>query len=147
MLNWFKPRKPLSAIRLMIDKIDTTPLVTLNPYSSDKSLQTVITLFDTVGAYEKALIRHHQHLTEDTLIPRYTLGNGVKTIYLRDFFTQEGKFVDVPDAIDRFYKAARAFLEQYETQESLLDKSFNTEKNLLLLQGTVSNLLILLEGL
>ncbi len=148
MFDWFKPRKPLSMIGLLVAEIDAfTAYHAVNPYSSDKSLVKLISLFDTLYDYRQALVRYQEYLSNDALVPRYHLRSTVKQIYLRDFFTHQNKFIDVPEELKSFFEISKDFLILYEQQEMLIDKSFNTEKNLLLLQSVVSNLPPLIRSL
>lgn len=148
MLSWFKPRQPPTAIAILIKDIERLQQKTaLNPYSSDNSLRKLWTLFSTLHEYHSMLLMYHSHLINDTLIPKYLIKYVPQEYYLRDFFTHENKFIMVNDVLQQFLEHCIVFLLAYESKELLTTKSFNTEKNILLLQSTVSNLTTLIRSL
>lgn len=148
MFDWFKPRKPISLLSNVIAEIEQYKLyATINPYSSDKSLVKLITLFGTLYEYRLALVSYIDYLTQDTLVPRYRIPATMLQIYLRDFFTHDKKFIDVVEELSIFLEVCQQYLTLYEEKENLLDKSFNTEKNLLLLQTVTNNVITITRGI
>lgn len=138
----FKPVKPPSEIDKILNKIKTIDLSRYeNSYSSDLSLFRIPVLEKNIVLYSNTLKKILDNLKSDTIIPTYSLGSEVSSIYLRDFLVDDkGCFINTKEALSTFLNLIVTVLATFQDLERSTNKSFNTEKNLLRIQHVISNL-------
>lgn len=119
-----------------------------NAFSSDMSIFRITVCKKTVEEYSDLLRMILRAFEDDRMLYPAQLGIDIQSVYLRDFFIdKKGLMLDPVQSIDDFITLAVKFLTLYEQKEQESNKSFNTEKNLLLTSQVVSNLYILSKEL
>lgn len=149
--KWFgkKPEARESQLASIVKVLkDLQPEKLKNAFSSDMSIFQITVCKKTVDEYSELLRMLMRAFEDDRMLYPAQLGLEVKTVYLRDFFIdKKGMMLDPVESIADFITLAIQFLTLYEQKEQQLNKSFNTEKNLLLTAPVVSNLYILSKEL
>lgn len=149
--KWFgkKPETRESQLASIVKLLkDLQPEKLKNAFSSDMSIFQVTVCKKTVDEYSELLRMLLRAFEDDRMLYPAQVNLEVKTVYLRDFFIdKKGMMLDPVESITDFINLAIQFLTLYEQKEQQLNKSFNTEKNLLLTSHVVSNLYILSKEL
>jgi hypothetical protein len=146
--TWFKRTQFVKPSRYqdVFDNLDQVNLQTV--FSSDKSILKITVGKTNVIEYTKHLNLIIQKFENSTLLYVYEVDPSVKIIFVRDFFIDsQGCFTDPEEVFTLFRTSVKRFLSLYEECEMRADKSFEIEKNLLLSQHLVNNLVILSKEL
>lgn len=143
--NWFKIPKPPSEIDLIIQQIKKKdPSQYSNAYSSDQSINKLLVCKRTIKGYNSLLSLIVKKLTTDEQLSRFELPMETVGVYLRDFLTDDqGNFIDVNTEVAAFFALTEEVLSLFQQLEQQEDKSFNTEKNLYLIQNIIHNLRVI----
>lgn len=146
--TWFKRDQSdkVSRYQDVFDNLDQVNLQTV--FSSDKSIIKITVGKNNVIEYTKHLNLIIQRFENSSLLYVYEVDPSVKVIFVRDFFIDsQGCFTDPEEVFTLFRASVKRFLTLYEECEKRDDKSFEIEKNLLLSQHLVNNLVILSKEL
>lgn len=146
--TWFKRDQSVKVSRYqdVFDNLDRVNLQTV--FSSDKSILKITVGKNNVIEYTKHLNLIIQRFENSSLLYVYEVNPSVKVIFVRDFFIDsQGCFTDPEEVFTLFRTSVKRFLSLYEECEKRDDKSFEIEKNLLLSQHLVNNLVILSKEL
>lgn len=146
--TWFKRTQFVKPSRYqeVFDNLDEVNLQTV--FSSDKSILKITVGKANVIEYTKHLNLIIQKFENSTLLYVYEVDPSVKIIFVRDFFIDsQGCFTNPEEVFTLFRTSVKRFLSLYEECEMRDDKSFEIEKNLLLSQHLVNNLVILSKEL
>jgi len=146
--TWFKRSQSVKVSRYqdVFDSLDRVNLQTV--FSSDKSILKITVGKKNVIEYTKHLDLIIQKFENSTLLYAYEVTPSVKLIFVRDFFIDnQGYFTEPEEVFTLFRASVKRFLTLYEECEKRDDKSFEIEKNLLLSQHLVNNLVILSKEL
>lgn len=146
--TWFKRTQFVKPSRYqdVFDNLDEVNLQTV--FSSDKSILKITVGKINVIEYTKHLNLIIQKFENSTLLYVYEVDPSVKIIFVRDFFIDsQGYFTDPEEVFTLFRTSVKRFLTLYEECEMQDGKSFEIEKNLLLSQHLVNNLVILSKEL
>lgn len=146
--TWFKRDQSVKVSRYqdVFDNLDQVNLQTV--FSSDKSILKITVGKNNVIEYTKHLNLIIQRFENSSLLYVYEVNPSVKVIFVRDFFIDsQGCFTDPEEVFTLFRTSVKRFLSLYEECEKRDDKSFEIEKNLLLSQHLVNNLVILSKEL
>lgn len=146
--TWFKRDQSdkVSRYQDVFDNLDQVNLQTV--FSSDKSIIKITVGKNNVIEYTKHLNLIIQRFENSSLLYVYEVDPSVKVIFVRDFFIDsQGCFTDPEEVFTLFRTSVKRFLTLYEECEKRDDKSFEIEKNLLLSQHLVNNLVILSKEL
>jgi len=145
--KWFgkKPEARESQLASVVKTLkELQPQKLRNAFSSDMSIYQITVCKKTVDEYSDLLRMLLRAFEDDRMLYPAQLGLNVSSVYLRDFFVnKKGMMLDPVESIATFIELAVQFLTVYEQEEQKSDKTFNTEKNLLLTSQVVSNLYIL----
>lgn len=146
--TWFKHKQSpkISHYQEVFNQFDRVNLETV--FSSDKSIVQISVGKRNVIQYTRHLNLLIEKIQNQSLLYAYELDYDIKSVYARDFFIDDqGCFTDPHEVFPLFKTSVKCFLELYEQLEESHDKSFETEKNLMLTQHIVSNLVILSKEL
>ncbi len=146
--TWFKHKQSpkISRYQEVFNQFDRVNLETV--FSSDKSIVQISVGKRNVIQYTRHLNLLVEKIQNQSLLYAYELDYDIKSVYARDFFIDDqGYFTDPHEVFPLFKTSVKCFLELYEQLEESHDKSFETEKNLMLTQHIVSNLVILSKEL
>jgi len=117
-------------------------------YSSDISYYEIVSYFETIDEYINFLQIIINTIKDNEMVKTMQLPQQIKTIYLRNFYTnKDNKFVDPVEKTQKFKDLTIEFLKIYEQIENKNNQTFTESKNLFLCKNVVSNLIILFKDL
>lgn len=146
--TWFKREQSMKPKRFqeVFDNFNRVNLETV--FSSDKSILLLSVGKKNIVQYTKHLKHLIDKFERRSLLYAFELDFNIKSVYARDFFIDDqGCFTDPQEVFPLFQTSVQRFLELYEELDESNDKSFETEKNLMLTGHLVSNLVILSKEL
>lgn len=148
--QWFKKKElKKSQLALVADVFrDIKPSSLSNVFSSDMSIFRLTVCKPTIEEYTEFLKMLTLAIEEDRQLQSFQTAVDLQMVYIRDFFTTKKQMMLNPvEASSVFIDQAVKFLTAYDQREQSTEKSFNTEKNLMLTQHVVSNLCVLSKEL
>lgn len=145
--SWGSSKKNVNQLQQVAGeylKLDYSRFLTV--YSSDLATKKIPTYIPSILLYTNLLKEFQYALANDILIKNTLIPNEINLIYLREFFLVNNCYIDPESAVRSFSLIASSFLESFNEKEQQLEKDFNTNKNLLLTQGLVNNIIQIYEG-
>ena len=110
-------------------------------YSSDMSILQIHVCESNIVSYIELLTKLSNILHSDRMIQKYEIDLDIKLVYIRDFFLdKENNYIDVVSYLSNFINLCIDILILYDNIERNTNKTFNQEKNILLLRNVISNL-------
>lgn len=142
---WFNRRKVKSEITLAIDCLEGIDIKNLpSIYSSDMSILQIQSCCITIVEYIELLHKVINAFKYETMLYHYQLPLVIHPIYLRDFYLDKNKnYVNTETMTSEFINLSIEFLKLFESTERKGDKSFEVDKNLLLTQHILNNIILL----
>lgn len=147
--RWFCKKEPkLTPIGITIGILKAVdPNSLRSVFSSDMSIYRVHTYFNNIVEYSKFLKEVTYSLEYSVLISTQKIPTDIKVLYKRDFYVDsKNRYIDPVSSSKEFIDLAIRFLTLYEEKE-VNDRDYNTERNLYLLNGVISNIHILSKEL
>jgi hypothetical protein len=141
--SWFKKTQPVkSNLSLAIDNLSSIELKNIYlVYSSDASTYMLKSFCDRIQDYITLLEFIITYFQERRLIYVHQIPQALKTIYLNSFYLDsQGKFIDTQEVTSRFMGLSIEFIELY-TQAEQGERNFEIDKNLLLTQQIIQNII------
>jgi len=146
--KWFTKPKSLSKISeatARLKLLDTFNFTLV--YTSDMSILAVSSHCKTITVYIELLKTIMEFFSKEEVISQYLLPREIYTISVSEFFLdKKGNYLDPQKTVNEFIELSAGFLELYQQNEQGEQTNFNTEKNLLLTQYIVSNLLSIFDS-
>lgn len=134
-------KKELSILEKTIE--DFNKLKIVNPsfiYSSDMSIYKISSLHNNIINYTHFLKGVINDITNNNLGITQSMSRVEQEVNIYDFFLDNNNnYIDVVMCLDKFNKTCIEFLTLYEEKNSIINKDFNTEKNLYLSSVIVNN--------
>jgi len=143
-LSWFKkPKAVQTELSMAIDRLSSMQLdIMSSVYSSDMSFIKLDTYCATIEDYNKLLAWLIEVLKYDTVLYPIQVPGVIMNIYIRDFYLDKEKnFVNPISSSTDFVNLCIDFLKLYEQTEQRSNKLFVTEKNLLITERIISNII------
>jgi len=133
--------KPPTEIDSLIVHLKTINLSSYRSmYSSDYSINQLYVCKPTITEYIGLLRKCIDKMYNDQLISRHDIPTDVQLVYLRDFLTDQNRFIDIECVLLEFIDQIAIMLSMFQSMERSTSRSFHTDKNLLMLQTIISNL-------
>lgn len=115
-------------------------------YSSDYSLYRVNSICENIVEYSKLLNKLIQSFKYGKELKVAEIPRDVKYIYLRDFYVNQNRFIDIEEHSLEFIRLAAEFIDIYRLHQNG-EKDYVVEKNLLLASIVFSNIKALSKDL
>ena len=147
--KWFKPKPAKPKTYPITDLIKSIQISRFkNVFSSDYSIFQVSTYCNTIDEYNNILKKIIAAFKSGTILYAKDLPQQIKSVYLRDWFTDFRKcYLEPEKVLSEFLQLTEEFTILYIETETTNNKSFYIEKNLLLTQQYFQNVSLLAQEL
>ena len=134
-------KKQLSILEKTIEDFNKLKIVSSSiVYSSDMSLYKINSLHNNIIEYTYFIKGIINDITVNNLIMTQHISKLEREVSIYNFFLDSNNnYINVITHLDNFNKTCIEFLTLYEEKNSIINKDFNTERNLYLSSILVNN--------
>ncbi len=142
--KWFKKKiiQPTTLIGGIISSLEDLDIYKFKDvYSSDYSNILLLSVEKNILTYTELLKNLNNQLAEEKFISYLSLPTTISEMYLSDFFTVDGFYIDTITHAERFRDEAIILLTNYENIEKKLEKSAVDNRNLMTISQVMNNII------